>query len=153
MGIDDYIVKPFNSAELRIRVYNLLHNLVERRQFAAQPAEPDDVPAESLEATEFREKIKSFVLARMKTIEVNVYDLAYEMGLSERQLYRNAKNLTGCTPAQLIKEVRLLKAYELLLGGSITKIEYLSRQVGFEDPGYFSKQFLERFGKRPAEFL
>jgi len=152
-GIDDYIVKPFNATELRVRVYNLLSNLEARKQFVSQAAEPDDVPVGSPEADEFRHKVTAFVLARMKTINVSVYDLAYELGMSERQLYRLAKSMTGCTPAQLVKEVRLQKAYELLLGGSVTKIEYLSRQVGFEDAAYFSRQFTERFGKRPTEFL
>jgi len=153
MGIDDYIVKPFNATELSIRVYNLLHNLEERKEFNRQPAEPEDVPADSKEAEEFRDKITGYVLARIKNTNVSVYDLAYELHLSERQLYRLAKGLTGCTPAQLIKEVRLQKAYELLLSGQINKIEDVANRVGFETPAWFSKQFLERFGKRPTEFL
>lgn len=153
LGIDDYIVKPFDASELRIRVYNLLANLQERRQFISVPTEPDDIPIDSQEADTFKEKITSFVLARMKTFDVSVYDLAYELGMSERQLYRLAKRLTGCTPAQLIKEVRLRKAYELLLSGTIHKVEYVAKQVGFDDPSYFSRQFHQRFGKRPTEFL
>lgn len=153
LGIDDYIVKPFDASELRIRVYNLLANLYERRQFDSVPSEPDDIPIESKEAENFKERITSFVLARMKTFDVSVYDLAYELGMSERQLYRLAKRLTGCTPAQLIKEVRLQKAYELLLSGTVFKVEYVAKQVGFDDTSYFSRQFYERFGKRPTEFL
>lgn len=153
LGIDDYIVKPFDASELRIRVYNLLTNLQERRQFEGVPDEPDDIPVESNEAETFKERISEFVLARMKTIDVSVYDLAYELGMSERQLYRFAKRVTGCTPAQLIKEVRLQKAYELLVSGSVHKVEYAAKQVGFDDAAYFSRQFYERFGKRPADFL
>ena len=89
----------------------------------------------------------------MKTVEVSVYDLAYELSTSERQLYRLSKTMTGCTPAQLIKEVRLQKAYELLLSGTINKVDDVARQVGFENSGYFSRQFYERFGKRPTDFL
>ncbi|GAA4466758.1 hypothetical protein GCM10023093_21360 [Nemorincola caseinilytica] len=153
LGIDDHIVKPFDASELRARVYNLLTNLRERRQFESVPSEPDDIPLESNEAETFKERISEFVLARMKTIDVSVYDLAYELGMSERQLYRFAKRVTGCTPAQLIKEVRLQKAYELLVSGSVHKVEYAAKQVGFDDASYFSRQFYERFGKRPADFL
>jgi signal transduction histidine kinase/DNA-binding response OmpR family regulator len=153
LGIDDYIVKPFNASELRVRVFNLLSNMQERRQFALQPSEPGDIPAESTEADVFRNKIKELVLSKIKHINVSVFDLAYELAMSERQLYRTAKSLTGCTPAQLIKEIRLQKAYELLLSGDIYKVEDVANRVGFETPAYFSKQFLERFGKRPVEFL
>jgi DNA-binding response OmpR family regulator len=153
LGIDDYMVKPFNATELRVRVYNLLYNQEERRQFAAKPVEQDDISLDGKQAEEFKDRIAGFVLERMKTIDVSVYDLAYELGMSERQLYRLAKKLTGCTPAQLIKEVRLQKAYELLLSGTIYKVDDVSKQIGFEDPNYFSRQFYERFGKRPAEFL
>jgi signal transduction histidine kinase/DNA-binding response OmpR family regulator len=153
LGIDDYIVKPFDASELRVRVYNLLTNLEERRQFESNPPEHDDIPAESKEAQQFRQRITEFVLARMKTVEVSVYDLAYELSMSERQLYRLSKTMAGCTPAQLIKEVRLQKAYELLLSGTIYKVDDVARQVGFENSGYFSRQFYERFGKRPTEFL
>lgn len=153
LGIDDYIVKPFNAAELRVRVYNLLNNLEERRQFADKPVEQDDIPVESKEAEGFRDRITDFVFDRMKRGDISVYDLAFEMAMSERQLYRLSKNLTGCTPAQLIKEVRLQKAYELLLSGNIYKLDDVAKQVGFEDSNYFSRQFLERFGKRPVEFI
>ena len=153
LGIDDYIVKPFSAPELRVRVYNLLHNLEERRRFDATPAETDDISMESPEAETFRERITAFVLKRIRNTGVSVYDLAYELGLSERQLYRLAKSLTGCTPAQLVKEVRLQKAYELLLGGTIHKLADVTKQVGFEDPNYFARQFYERFGKRPTDFL
>jgi signal transduction histidine kinase/DNA-binding response OmpR family regulator len=153
MGVDDYIVKPFNPDELRIRVYNLLTNYAARKEFNAQPAEPDDIPADTKEADTFRKTITDYVLARLKVTNVSVFDLAYEMAMSERQLYRLSKNLTGCSPAQLIKEVRLQKARELLLSGEIYKIEDVSKRVGFEKASYFSQQFLERFGKRPSEFL
>ena len=153
MGVDDLLLKPFRAAELRIRVYNMLTNLAERKLFDHLPTEPDDIAVDSKEADEFRNRIREFVLSRLKNINVSVYDLAYELGVSERQLYRFAKSLTGYTPAQLIKEVRLQKAYELLVSGEINKIEDVAKRVGFESAGYFSRQFFDRFGKRPTEFL
>jgi AraC-like DNA-binding protein len=153
LGIDDYIVKPFHASELRARVYNLLHNLAERRRFNDTPAEPDDIRTESPEAETFRERVRTFVLKRIRTMDVSVYDLAYELSMSERQLYRLSRSLTGCTPAQLVKEVRLQKAYELLLSGAINKLDDVAKQVGFEDANYFARQFHDRFGKRPTDFL
>lgn len=153
LGVDDYIVKPFNAEELRVRVYNLLLNQAERNTFDREPAEVGDVADNSGEADEFRQKVKEYVLARIKSINVSVTDLAYELAMSERQLYRLSKKLTGYTPAQLIKEIRLQKAHELLISGDIYKVEDVCRRVGYEKAGYFAQQFYERFGKRPSEFL
>ncbi|MEJ0034205.1 MAG: helix-turn-helix domain-containing protein [Bacteroidota bacterium] len=75
------------------------------------------------------------------------------LAMSERQLYRKAATLTGMTPGQLIKEIRMKIAYRLLLQRSVVKVADLAKKVGFESPSYFSKQFQERFGKRPSEFL
>lgn len=153
LGVDDYIVKPFNAEELRIRVYNLLQNHAERKAFGQEPAEAGDIAPDSKEAEEFRQKVNEYVLTRIKNINVSVYDLAYELALSERQLYRLCKSMTGYSPAQLIKEIRLQKAYELLFSGDISKVDDVCKRVGYEKASYFSRQFYERFGKRPTEFL
>ncbi len=153
LGIDDYIAKPFNAAELRIRTFNLLQNQKERLLFTELPPEPDDIPEDSKDAVEFRIKVTEYVLARIKTTSISVFDLAYELNMSERQLYRCSKNLTGCTPAQLIKEVRLQRALELLQAGDITKVEDVANRVGYDTAAYFSRQFYERFGKKATEFL
>jgi transcriptional regulator GlxA family with amidase domain len=89
----------------------------------------------------------------MKEPTLSVPDMAAHLAVSERQLYRLTNSLTGCSPAQLIKEVRLKKAYDLLVSGDIYKVEDVAKRVGFENPSYFSRQFHARFGKRPVEFL
>jgi len=156
LGVDDYIVKPFNADELRIRVYNLLVNLAERRSFTQEPAEPGDedvAPPGSADAEEFRGKITAYVLSRINDMNLSVDDLAATLFLSKRQLYRMSKSLTGFTPAQLIKEIRLQRAYELLVQGNITKLEDVCNRVGYEKTSYFAQQFYERFGKRPTDFF
>ncbi|MES2701530.1 MAG: response regulator [Bacteroidota bacterium] len=153
LGVDDYITKPFNADELRIRAYNLLSKAVARKEFDTLPAEPGDIVEGSKDADEFRQKVTDFVSKQLKNTNVSVFDLAYELAMSERRLYRTAKLLTGCTPAQLIKEVKLQKAYELLLAGDVHKVDDIARRVGYEKASYFSQQFYERFGKRPSEFF
>jgi len=153
IGVDDYMVKPFNADELRVRAYNLLNNSYERKKYNEQPTEEDDIKTESADAEALRNKITAYVLSRLKNTAVSVYDLADELCVSERQLQRLTRRLTGCSPAQLIKEVRLQKAYELLIAGQIQKVDDVARQVGFESSSYFSRQFAERFGKRPTEMI
>jgi signal transduction histidine kinase/DNA-binding response OmpR family regulator len=154
MGIDDYIVKPFDKVELTVRAFNLLRSNAERKRYLLQPLSAEvELVADNKEAEEFRTKVTECVLARLTNTNVSVYDLASDMNMHERQLYRLAKSLTGCTPAQLIKEVRLQKAYELLVSGGIFKISDIAKQVGFDTPAYFAKQFQERFGKSVSDFI
>jgi transcriptional regulator GlxA family with amidase domain len=98
-------------------------------------------------------KIYDYVMERMKSTLISVPDLAQHLFMSERQLYRLTNSLTGYSPAQLIKEVRLKKAYDLLVAGEVYKVEDVAKRVGFDTPAYFSRQFEARFGRRPAEFL
>lgn len=153
LGIDDYVTKPFDARELSIRAFNLLKNYKERFNHNQLPTEPDDIVPEGNEAEDFRKRITQFVIKRIKNTTISVYDLAYEFSLSERQLYRLSKSLTGCSPAYLIKEVRLQRAYELLCSGEITKIEDVANRIGYDTAAYFSKQFFERFGKKATDFL
>jgi transcriptional regulator GlxA family with amidase domain len=56
-------------------------------------------------------------------------------------------------PAQLIKEVRLKKAWQLLVDKKVSKLSVLASEVGYESASYFAKQFEARFGKRPSDMM
>ena len=83
----------------------------------------------------------------------NVDQLAEAMNYSRRQLSRILKKQTGLTPARLIQEVRLQRAYRSLEMRTYHTIAEVANSVGFEDPSYFSKVFVRRFGKTPSEIL
>lgn len=153
LGVDDYIIKPFNAIELKIRIHNLLTNQLIRKQWQEKPVEQDELPTLPSTGEIFLKKVEQLVESRAADPSLSIPDLAEHLAMSERQLYRTTGSLTGMTPAQLIKEVRLKIAYKLLMDKKVTKVSTLAAQVGFDNIGYFSRQFLERFGKRPAEFL
>lgn len=153
LGVDDYIIKPFNALELKIRIHNLLTNQLIRKQWQSKPVEQDELPAQPTAADIFLKKVEELVESRASDSTLGILDLADHLALSERQLYRVAGTLTGMTPAQLVKEIRLKIAFKLLTERKVTKVTSLATQVGFDNVTYFSRQFLERFGKRPAEFL
>jgi len=156
LGVDDYIIKPFNAKELKIRVHNLLTNQEIRKEWIQKPLEPDEAtvpgPTDS-EDQVFLEKVRGFVEGNAEMSALGIGDLADHLAMSERQVYRRAATLTGMTPGQLIKEIKLKIAYKLLLERKVSKVAELARRVGFENSSYFSKQFLDRYGKRPADFL
>lgn len=155
LGVDDYIIKPFNAKELKIRIHNLITNQEIRIKWKQKPAEADEVMVAAGPAQDelFKDKVRAFVEEHINHADLGIGDLCDHLAMSERQLYRKAATLTGMTPNQLIKEVRLKIAYRLLLERKVTKVTDLANRVGFENVSYFSRQFEERFGRRPAEMI
>jgi signal transduction histidine kinase/DNA-binding response OmpR family regulator len=155
LGVDDYIIKPFNARELKIRIHNLITNQEIRREWNQKPVEADEltVPTGSAEDELFMDKVRAFVEEHAGNTALGIGDLCNHLAMSERQLYRKAATLTGMTPAQLIKEVKMKIAYRLLLERKVAKVADLAKRVGFENISYFSRQFEERFGRRPTELI
>ncbi len=153
LGIDDYVVKPFNALELKIRIQNLLVNQDRRREWLLKPVEQEEQSEAGATTDVLITKIKDYVEKNIDKPLISVPDMARHLGLSERQLYRRTGELTGLAPAQLIKEIRLKKAYQLLIDKKVSKLADLALSVGYESPGYFSRQFAQQFGKRPSEFF
>ncbi|HZY78194.1 MAG TPA: response regulator [Cyclobacteriaceae bacterium] len=155
LGVDDYIIKPFNAKELKIRIHNLLTNQEIRKEWIKKPAEPEEIlpPASPTEDQLFLQKVQTYVETHAENSSLGIGDLADHLAMSERQVYRRAATLTGMTPGQLIKDIKLKIAYRLLLERKVSKVAELAKRVGFENSSYFSKQFLERYGKRPTDFL
>jgi len=153
LGVDDYIIKPFSAKELKIRIHNLLTNQEIRREWSQKSPETEEAPATPSENEMFIEKVKTFVEANSSNTALGIGDLGDYLAMSERQVYRKAATLAGMTPGQLIKEIRLRIAYRLLLERKVSKVAELAQRVGFENSSYFSRQFLERYGKRPADLL
>ena len=154
MGVDDYIVKPFNTTELRIRVQNLLANQIKRKEWLLKPVEPQEQRTTvDANETKFMDAVTGYVESHISNAVISVGDLANHLAVSERQLYRTCGERTGLAPAQLIKEIRLKIAYKFLMDREVSKVADLASRVGYDSPAYFSKQFMERFGKRPTDFL
>jgi signal transduction histidine kinase/CheY-like chemotaxis protein/AraC-like DNA-binding protein len=153
LGVDDYIIKPFSAKELKIRIHNLLANQEIRREWSTKGPDPEEMITNTPENELFVEKVKEFVEANASNASLGIGDLGEYLAMSERQVYRKAATLTGMTPGQLIKEIRLKVAYKLLLERKVTKVSDVAHRVGFENSSYFSRQFLERYGKRPTDFL
>ena len=77
-------------------------------------------------------------------------ELGDELGMSRVQLYRKVKALTGISPVELLREMRLQRGYNLLL--STTKsVSEIAFEVGFNTPSYFSNCFKKQFGKYPTD--
>jgi DNA-binding response OmpR family regulator len=148
MGVDDYITKPFDVEELRVRIQNLI---------GRKPMKDEAIHAEGESIPSIDEKwlktVEERIRLRLHERDFTLDDLADDLHMSRSQLYRRIKAYTGLTPHKYLKEVRLYRAQELLESSDADTIAQLSAAVGFEDASYFSRIYAERFGYRPGERL
>ena len=98
----------------------------------------------------FIDRFKKKVMENLAEPNLKMSDLGSEMQLSRAQLYRKVKALTGKTPAELLREMRLQKAY-VLVEQTDKSVAEIATEVGFAVPGYFSACFKKRYGMLPSD--
>jgi len=151
-GADAYVTKPFNADLLTARIYNLLKSRQQLRNLfdIKQEKEDEEVAQLSTQDKLFADSLKEAIKIHMSNPNLKMDDLGNELGLSRVQLYRKVKALTGLSPVELLRQMRLQKAYKLL--GSTTKtVAEIAYEVGFGTPGYFSNCFKKQYGKYPTD--
>ncbi len=150
-GADAYLVKPFNSDELNIRVKKLIELRKKlRTKFSDKLIiKPGDITVTSLDQ-EFMKKLMSSVENHVSDAQFSVTQLSNEMNMSVSQLSRKLKALIDQSPQKFIRSIRMQRALELLKKNS-GNVSEISWDVGFEDPSYFSRVFKNHFGCLPSE--
>jgi len=150
-GADAYLVKPFNKAELLVRLEKLteLRRQLQRRYsgFAVAPAESEVAGPEDA----FLQKLIQLVEAQLDNPEFTAAQLYTAAHMSQPQLYRKLMALTGKSPALFIRAIRLRKAADMLRNTDMNVSE-IAWATGFNDPSYFARVFHEEFGKAPGEW-
>ena len=119
-----------------------------RQILVAQPDE-EHAPLRKQDVL-FAEQLNQAIRENMSNPNLKMDDLGETVGLGRVQLYRKVKALTGQTPVELLREMRLQRAYVLLTSTTKTVSE-IAFEVGFNTPGYFSKCFKEQYGKLPMD--
>jgi ligand-binding sensor domain-containing protein/signal transduction histidine kinase/DNA-binding response OmpR family regulator len=152
LGADDYLIKPFNPEELKLRVRNLIKTREElRKKFTSEMVlKPAEVIVPSSQV-QFMERIKSIIEANMENEKFGVDQLSNEAGMSRSQLHRKLKAIIDQSTTEFIRNFRLQRAAQLILqdAGSMSEIAY---KVGFNSQAYFNKSFQELFGCSPSEY-
>lgn len=97
-------------------------------------------------------QIREMIEENMVDSDFNVSMLQEKMGMGNKQLYRKLKALTGQTPVEYIRDMRMQKAAKLLKAGKLSVSEVMYT-VGFSNSSYFSKCFSKAFGMTPTEFM
>lgn len=155
-GADVYLEKPFQPEELRLRIKKLLELRKKLKQHYLQTFSSPDYTALEAPALETREdvfvqKIRECIEANLSDHTFSVEHLCKAIHLSQRQLQRKLEALTGFSPNQFIRSIRLNHAKTLLCDPelSITSVAY---DCGFSDPSYFARVFKQEFDRTPLEW-
>lgn len=156
-GADAYLPKPFTAELLVSRCRNLIANRRRIRELWARPAAaPSSTAPESASPTpaadidnRFYARFLDIFTAQMSNPELSIEEIASEMGLGHSQFYRKIKALTGYTPVELIRQLRLREGRRMLTATdkSISEIAYA---VGFSSPAYFTKCYRAAFNETPS---
>jgi len=152
-GVDAFLVKPFSTKELRIRVRKLIELRKKIRQQTGMKAvlQPAEIEVSSLDQ-QFLQRFQDIVEKNIDNENFGVDDLAKQIGVGRRQLHRKLTALTDLSPVQCLRSMRLQRAKQLLEkgAGNVTEICF---SVGYGDVTAFSKAFREEFGKPPSAFI
>jgi DNA-binding response OmpR family regulator len=151
-GADDYIVKPFNFDILKTKIQNLIQLRQNIRDVfrTKMQIEPKDISITSLDE-KFMAKALEIIEKHMADTSFSVTEFSKQMGISRMQLYNKIVSLTGSTPIEFIRILRLKRAVRLLTEGQLNVSE-VAYQVGFSDPKYFSIQFKKEFNVQPSKY-
>jgi DNA-binding response OmpR family regulator/anti-sigma regulatory factor (Ser/Thr protein kinase) len=151
-GADDYVMKPFEPEEVEARIRNLLeqrkrihehfrkHGLFEIEEKRITPVDQ-----------KFLQKAVETINQNISEPSFNVESFAEKLATSRYVLYKKTMSLTGESPIELIRRVRLNKAADLIQKkyGNLSEI---ALEVGFASPAYFSDCFKKQFGISPSHY-
>jgi len=152
IGADDYLAKPFDTKELQL----IIRNRIEERRIMREKfshditLEPMHITVSSLDE-QFLNKLLEDIEENIDNESFTIEALSQHMGYSHMHFYRKLKALTGQTPSQFLRTVRLKRAAELLRQKS-NNIAQVAFSVGFGNVSYFNRCFKDQFGMTPTQF-
>lgn len=151
-GSDEYLTKPFNFEILMSRIKHLIE---QRQKFQNAFPKQLEVKASELNITSLDEKfIKDAIKCvedNIESTEFSVEDMSRHLAISRAHLYKKIHSLTGKSPLEFIRTIRLQHAAQLLEKSQLTVAE-VAYKVGFNNPKYFARYFKDQYGVLPSVY-
>ncbi|WP_215222643.1 hybrid sensor histidine kinase/response regulator [Echinicola shivajiensis] len=153
VGVDGYIVKPFDPSLLKSRIDNIIKIRFDLKQKFSEETESDVISlVHSQIDIDLISKIKEIIEENIAKSDLTPTFLCSELALSSSKLYRKITELTDMSPNEFIRTIRLKKSASLLKTKNYNVSE-VAIAVGFNDPLYFSRRFKEQFGYAPSKLI
>lgn len=157
VGVDSYLVKPFDEEMLTTRINNILKA---RQRYQRLFSENMNTNVLELNEESFDKKFMDQLLETLKKNyqdpSFSVSEFAAEVGVSKSMLNNKLNALSGKPTGQFIRDYRLNIAYQEILQNRITRnrnISDIAYDVGFNDPKYFTRCFTKQFNITPSKLL
>ncbi len=155
VGADSYVTKPFSASLLRSRVDNLLESRKRMNDlFASKTNFKQNLIKQSINKidNDFITKFVELVEENLENENFNVDQITEKLFMSHSTLYRKMKSLTGLSPNEFVRKIRMLNAEKLLISSKYTVSEIMIK-VGMSSPAYFRQCFREEFGMTATEYV
>lgn len=152
-GADDYIVKPVNISVLRLRIVRLLKwTRNSRERFSADPQiHPREITITTLDEQLIRHA-QRLVMENIDNSDFSVEELSAQLRMHRTHLYKKLTFITGKSPLEFIRLLRLKRATELLTSDNRISVSEVAYMVGFNSPKVFARYFRETYGCSPREY-
>ncbi len=150
-GAEAYVLKPFNMGVLKSMVNNLLQ---QRKLLLRKYRDKQDVSISDLKFTsrdqEFMDNLVKYIENNYGNPELTINHLAEFSCVSRTVFYNKVKTLTGISPVEFLRQIKLKIAAKMLENGY--NVSEAALNIGFNDTRYFSRQFKELFGESPSQY-
>ena len=151
-GADEYISKPFNIKEFKLKVKNMLEgvNRLKNKFSNNNTLSPSEITVSSVDE-QLLKKAFEIIENNISNEQFDIPFFCEELGVSRTMLFTKIKAWTNFTPNDFIQEIRMKRAIQLLEQNKIN-ISQVSYKVGFKNPKYFSKCFQKKYGETPSQY-
>jgi DNA-binding response OmpR family regulator len=154
LGANDYLTKPFDARELRLRVQNQIATQKQQREQIQREfyQHPEKAAAPFSPNNAFLKEVKDVIENNLHVYGFDLEQLSQALHLTPSTLHRRLKALMDVSPGDLIRNYRLERARDLLGRKSGKNVTDIALDVGFNDASTFTKAFTKKFGCSPSEY-
>jgi len=148
LNFEDYIEKPFRKDEMLSRIQFALEKTLNRKKLTQSISTEINFESSSKDLIK---KVKNCILENLTNPDFNVVKLCEVCGYGQKKLNEILKAKIGLSIVNTILEIRLLKAYDLIIKNRYETLKEIVYAVGMNSRPYFNKKFEMRFGIKPGE--
>lgn len=154
LGVEEFVEKPFHPRHLRAVVEKIIFNRKQLKDYYNSIVSNSELYSGkyiSGRDKDFLMRLNGIIEGNLQNDEIDLDSIASMFAVSRMQLYRRVKELTGMTPSEYIRSVKLTFAAHLLTTTEMT-VQEIMYHAGFNNKSYFYREFNKKFGQSPKTY-